>query len=95
MATEDVTAIIVNNIITKNSFEVKNFLSGLKHATKKGESNTNILSIGTDVSLFTVQKRSIKTSKKLYMPINIQRQTFIDGECCCNEISCKRNLFIQ
>ena len=82
LTADDKTVIAVNNTTTKNSFAVNNFLSGFIKASKNGKIVITILSIGTDVSVFTVQNRSTIVSKTLTIPANSQLAVFIDDEYC-------------
>ena len=72
LTADDKTVTAVNNAITKNSFELNSFFPGFIRATVHGKSVTTILSIGMDVSVFTVQNKSTIIKKKLITPANIQ-----------------------
>jgi hypothetical protein len=71
-ATDDKTAIAVNNNTTKNSFEVKIFLPGLMNKIAIMHTHKKNLSSGIDVNLFIVQNRSTMTNISLKIRANSQ-----------------------
>jgi len=69
---DDKTAMATIDAKTINSFDVNKILSGLIKAIIKGQINNNILSIGNEVRLFTVQKKNSITNIKFTNPASNQ-----------------------
>ncbi|HYJ65219.1 MAG TPA: hypothetical protein VEV62_15860 [Parafilimonas sp.] len=80
-ATDDKTAIAVNDNTTKNSFEVKTFFSGLINKIAIIHMHKKILSSGTDVSVFIVQNRSTITNIRLKILANSQCANCFPERC--------------
>jgi hypothetical protein len=74
--TDDNIAVPVNNTTTKNSLEEKRILSRFIKASTNEHKHIKNLSIGADVSVFTVQKRSTIIKNRLNIFINTQCPTF-------------------
>jgi hypothetical protein len=93
--TDDKTAMPVNSATTKNSLEENNTLSGFINAIINEHKHIKNLSIGTDVSVFTVQNKSSIIKNRLTILTSTQCPKFNEDGCTCfKEISCTKILIV-